>query len=340
MVLRHYADRLHKAILARGNALCVGIDPRLDALPPVLVEDRIGQLEFQEGQRPSSVDKGSPRSHLDPPPGNCVIESGTAVGLVERYCERILEIAASRVPVVKFQMAFFECWGVPGLVALQRLTARARKLGLIIVLDGKRNDIGSTAVAYAQAYLRPEPELGHSEHFHVDALTINPYLGSDGIRPFVEAAEAHGKGIYCLVRTSNPSASELQDLRVEGRPVYQHLADRIGVLAQEYRGETGYSLLGAVAGATYPDELVALRRALPLVPFLVPGYGSQGGTANDVARAWDADGQGALVNSSRAIIQAYQHEPYRSRFGDRWEDAVKAAIEATITDLNAVRPSR
>ena len=220
------------------------------------------------------------------------------------------------------QAAFYESYGPEGVGALHATASHARGRGLVVLMDGKRNDIGSTAEAYARAYLGKVP-VGDSfePSWEVDALTVNPYLGTDGIVPFVKVAAREGKGIFVLVRTSNASAREFQDLVAEGRPLYRHVAGRLADWASPHRGESGYSLVGAVVGATYPAELAGLREALPGVPFLVPGYGTQGGTAADIAPAFDGQGLGALVNSSPGdrlrLQEARRRRPVRRRLAGR-----------------------
>jgi orotidine-5'-phosphate decarboxylase len=203
-----------------------------------------------------------------------------------------------------------------------------------IKVDGKRNDIGSTAEAYARGYLGKVPIGGAFESsWQVDAITVNPYLGSDGIAPFIKVAAREQKGLFVLVRTSNNSAGEFQDLIVDGRPLYRHVADRLQRWAGPQRGEAGYSLVGAVVGATYPQQLADLREALPGVLLLVPGYGIQGGTGSDVAPAFDEHGFGALINNSRGITFAYERPAYHSRFGDNWQAAIAQAVGDMVDDL-------
>lgn len=301
----HFADTLMAAIRRAGNPVCVGIDPRPEDLPP-------GFLEGFPGDRP-----------------------GVARAL-EGFCRGVVEVVAAMVPAVKFQSAFYEAYGPEGVAALHATAALARESGLVVLMDGKRNDIGSTAEAYARGYLGKVPVGGRFEpSWDVDALTINPYLGSDGIAPFVKVAAREGKGIFVLVRTSNASAGEFQDLVADGRPVYRHVAERLAGWAAPHVGESGYSLVGAVVGATYPDELAELRRALPVVPFLVPGYGTQGGTAADIAPAFDDRGLGALVNSSRGITFAYKKAAAAARFGDDWKAAIAQAVREMADDLAA-----
>src|SRR5579864_3750635 len=236
-----FADRLVQALRRTGNAVCVGIDPRPERLPPGFLG------RFAEDR------------------------AGVAAALEAFGCG-VVDAVTPLVPAVKFQSAYYEAYGPEGLGALHASTRYARSRGLIVVLDGKRNDIGSTAEAYAQAYLG-KVQLGedYGPAWDADALTVNPYLGSDGVAPFLKQAAAEGKGVFVLVRTSNPSAGEFQDLIAEGRPLYRHVAERLAKWAAPYRGDSGYSLLGAVVGATYPEQLSELRADLPGVFFLVPG---------------------------------------------------------------------
>jgi orotidine-5'-phosphate decarboxylase len=189
--------------------------------------------------------------------------------------------------------------------------------GLLVIADAKRNDIGSTAEAYADAFLGMPAIFGQAvpSDFAADALTVNGYLGSDGIRPFTEQAGQHGRGLFVLVKTSNASSGELQDLSIDGRPLYEHMGALVERWGAAYRGACGYSAVGAVVGATYPEQARRLRALMPHTLFLVPGYGAQGATAADVAGSFDANGQGAVVNASRSIIFAYRSEPYATQYG-------------------------
>ena len=305
----HFADALRAAVRRVGNPVCVGIDPRPEDLPA-------GFLERFPGDR-----------------------AGVARAF-EAFGKSVIDAVGPLVPIVKFQAAFYEVYGPEGFAALHATAHYARERGLLVIMDGKRNDIGSTAEAYARAYLgRAVVGDGSEATWPVDALTINPYLGSDGIKPFVKVADEEGKGLFILARTSNASAREFQDLIVDGQPLYRHVAARIAEWAEPHRGESGYSFVGAVVGATYPDELGELRRALPGVPFLVPGYGAQGGTAAGVAPAFDADGQGAIVNNSRGITFAYNKPDARDRFGDDWQAALVDAVGAMVADLAANTPA-
>jgi len=280
----HFADRLAAAVRAKGNALCVGLDPRWESLP-VEVRERHGDV----------------------------------AGAFEEFCARVLEIVAPLVPAVKPQAAFFEQCGPDGFAAMRRLLRKARSLGLITILDGKRNDIASTAQAYAEAAFRV---------WEADACTVSPYLGRDAIEPFLATARKCDAGLFVLVRTSNAGAGLFQDLRVEdGRPLYQHVGAAVAAWARENVGACGYGDVGAVVGATYPAEMKLLRDQMPEVVFLVPGFGAQGGTADDVRPAFGADGLGAVVNSSRGVLFPYAPE------ARDWEARVEAAARKTIAAL-------
>lgn len=305
----HFADRLAAAVRRAGNAVLVGIDPQVERLPRVL-----------QGQSASS------RTDV--------------ARTFWTFAREVVDVVAHVVPAVKFQAAYYEAYGPEGMVALHESARYARERGLIVLIDGKRNDIGSTAGAYARAYLGTVA-LGEGKEasWDADALTVNPYLGSDGVQPFVDQAAQHEKGVFVLVRTSNPSSGEFQDLVAEGRPLYRHVAERVAQWAEPHRGQSGYSLLGAVVGATYPEQLAELREALPGVMFLVPGYGAQGGTARDVAAAFDDEGLGALINSSRGVTFAHQRPDLSERFQNDWQGAVGHAVREMIDDLAAHTPA-
>lgn len=306
-----FGDRLAAAVSEKGNAVCVGIDPRLEQLPPAL------------------------RSSF---PGTLV---GAAAAIGE-FAIGVVDAVAPLAPVVKFQSAFYEAYGPDGISGLHLAMRYAAGKGLIVILDGKRNDIGSTAEAYARAYVgRTEVEVGGKSEapWDADALTINPWLGSDGIIPFVESAQAEGKGLFVLVRTSNPSAGEFQDLVADGEPIYRHVARKVLDWNRDTIGGSGYGLVGAVAGATSPAQLAELRKAMPGVWFLVPGYGAQGGTARDVAGAFDEDGLGAIINNSRGLTSAHQRPDLRARYGDDWKAAVAHAVQEMAGALANETPS-
>lgn len=306
-----YAARLHAAIRRKGTPALVGLDPRFDQLPHDVVES---------AQRKASGD------------------AEIVATAFEEFCLRLLEVVAPLVPAVKPQAAFFEEWGPAGCAALARVIRRARTLGLIVICDAKRGDIGSTAEAYARGYLAGSDPA--AAPWAADALTVNPYLGKDTLEPFVRVATQRNAGIYVLVRTSNPGAGAFQDPRSGGTPLYLRVAQVVEELAAETCGGEDYGPVGAVVGATWPQELAELRAAMPHAPLLVPGYGSQGAGAADVAAAFAPDGLGALVNSSRAINFAWRQQPYSDEFGpDRWEAAAEAATRRMIADLAAHTPA-
>ncbi|HEY0984816.1 orotidine-5'-phosphate decarboxylase [Schlesneria sp.] len=302
----HYATRLHEAIKAKKTPALVGLDPRLNQLPlDVLAHAR--------------------ELHDDP--------IAVAASAFEEFCVRLIDVVAPLVPAVKPQAAFFEEWGPDGCLALARVIRYARSKGLIVICDGKRGDIGTTAEAYARAYLAgADPQAAP---WQADALTVNPYLGRDTLEPFVKVAAERGAGIYVLVKTSNPGSASFQDKITEDKTLFRHVAQVVEELALE-TNESGYGSIGAVVGATYPRELVELRAAMPHVPLLIPGYGSQGGAAADVAPAFDANGLGAVVNNSRGINFAFRAPPYDEQYGAKqWEAAAEAATKKMIADLAA-----
>jgi orotidine-5'-phosphate decarboxylase len=244
----------------------------------------------------------------------------------------VIDVVAPLVAVVKPQAAFFEELGPPGMECLEKVILYAQSKGLLVVLDGKRNDIGSTATAYAQGLLG----RGGQSPWGADALTVSPYLGDDSLEPFVDVAVERSAGVFVLVKTSNPGGRVFQDLQCAGRPVYEHVAEMVETLAERTQGRCGYGAVGAVVGATYPEQLAELRRQMPRAWLLVPGYGSQGGTAKDVAGAFDARGFGAIVNNSRGILFAYREGEYAKRYGaSRWQEAVEAATRRMIEELRA-----
>jgi orotidine-5'-phosphate decarboxylase len=307
----HFATRLHDAIRSKKTHALVGLDPRLDWLPDeVLASAR--------------------REHDDP--------QAIAAAALEEFCIRVIDVVADLVPAVKPQAAFFEQYGPDGCLALARVMRYARAQGLIVIADAKRGDIGTTAEAYAHAYLAGADP--HSAPWSADALTVNPYLGSDTLEPFVKIASERGAGIYVLVKTSNPGAATFQDRLTDGQTLFRSVAEVVEQLSAANMDSHGYGPVGAVVGATYPAELNELRQAMPHVPLLIPGYGSQGGTAADVAGGFDARGLGAIVNNSRGINFAYRSGKFATEFGpQRWEAAVEAATKQMIADLAAHTPA-
>jgi orotidine-5'-phosphate decarboxylase len=296
--LGHFIEQLAAAVRKVGNPVCVGLDPRSEQLP-------------------ESFHRNSDKSFA------------AKAEAFARFCNGVTDVVAPLVPVVKLQAAFFEELGPHGMAAMHRVIVHAQQRGLLVIVDGKRNDIGSTAQAYASGYLgRTESAWG------ADALTVSPYLGDDSLTPFVDVARERGAGVFVLVKTSNSGGRVFQDLECNERRLYQHVAAHVEKLATETVAECGYGSIGAVVGATYPEQLAELRHAMPHTWFLVPGYGSQGGTATDVLPAFDDLGLGAIVNNSRGILFAHSRPEYASRFGsDRWQNAVEAATQQMIAEL-------
>jgi orotidine-5'-phosphate decarboxylase len=236
-----------------------------------------------------------------------------------RFCGGIIDAVAPHAVAVKPQLAFFEALGVEGLAAFQEVCAYARSAGLLVIIDGKRGDIGSTARAYADAYLEPK---GEGEEPLGDALTVNPYLGRDSVDPYLAACRRHGGGVFCVVKTSNAGGAEVQDLALsDGRPVWQHVALLVAEWGAELVGDRGLSSVGAVVGATHPRAVGEARRLLPQAVLLLPGVGAQGATPADVARAFTSGPASALVNVSRSVMYAY-------RQGDQADWRAAAGAEA------------
>lgn len=292
----HFADRLNHAICAKQTPLLVGIDPRADQLPDALAVDEPADLfRLADAYRKFS-------------------------------CE-IIDVVADLVPAVKPQAAFFEQIGPHGMMALAEVIDHARAAGLLVVMDAKRGDIGSTAAAYASAYLGIKP----TSAWGCDALTVNPYLGDDSLEPFVTVANDTGSGIYVLAKTSNPGSRTIQEKMVGDRSVFSLVAEQIENLSSQNIGNSGYGNVGAVIGATYPEQLSELRENMPTTLFLIPGFGAQGGTAQDVAGGLDENGLGGIVNSSRGIIFAFEKDQYASC--SSWQAAIELATIDTIDQL-------
>jgi orotidine-5'-phosphate decarboxylase len=290
----HFADELIKRVRERGHPLCVGLDPHLDLIPDA----------FRKGtMRPD--------------------EPATAEA-VQAFCAEVVDRLEERVAVVKPQIALFEQLGWRGLQVLEVLVDRCRAQGLLVILDAKRGDIGSTAEGYARAYLEPGAALS------VDALTVNPYMGHDTLVPFVERCSTHGRGVFVLVKTSNPGSGDLQDRRLESGTVFEAVADMLADDCRKLVGpESGWSSLGVVVGANQPEQADRVREQLPQALFLVPGFGAQGAGAEEAVRAFRASSggrEGGVVNSSRAILYPA---------GESWEAGFEAALDEAIDRLGA-----
>ena len=304
--MQAFSDRLDAAVRRRGNPVLVGLDPRAEMLPDGIFLNRGGA------------------------------DLASQARAYKEFCCGIVDVVAPLVAAVKPQSAFFEQLGPPGMAALAETIEYAHAKGLLVILDVKRNDIGSTATAYAKGLLGS----GGESPWGADAVTVSPYLGDDSLKPFVEVGCDRAAGVFVLVKTSNPGGRMFQDLLVDGRPLYRHVAAHVESLAKQTAARCGYGAIGAVVGATYPEQLGELRAEMPHTWFLVPGFGSQGGTARDVAEAFDSHGTGAIINSSRGIIFAHTRSPYAERFGAaRWQEAVEAATRDMIDQLRADTPA-
>ena len=291
----HFGDRLSAALTSTGTPLCVGIDPHMALMPSFFCE--AGQV--------------------------------TIKGL-RQFSMNVIEAASGLVPAVKPQAAMFEAFGPEGVAMLCEITKAARKAGLLVIMDAKRGDIGSTSAAYAQAY------LGADAPFPSDALTINPWMGLDTLMPFIDRAKATGSGLFILVRTSNDGAADLQELETDGALVYQKLAQKIAPLIEDENCDSGLSSFGIVAGATVPEQAEALRALLPTAPFLIPGFGAQGAGPSHATIALSKDKgvfQGGLVNSSRAII--FCDDAQKAQTNEAHIDAMRTAIHDQIALLNS-----
>lgn len=292
----HFADRLTAAVKKKKTPLVVGIDPRVGQLPSLLTVS----------------DKDSPSA---------------VANKVASYSIELINVVADLVPAVKPQAAFFEQLGPHGCMALAAVVDHAKEKGLIVVMDAKRGDIGSTAEAYAKAFLGDKP----ASSWGCDCLTVNPYMGNDTLEPFVNTANETGSGLFVLAKTSNPKSDWLQAIPTpDSKPLYRLVADEIQRLSANNVGASGYGNIGAVIGATYPEQLNELRAAMPNTLFLIPGFGAQGGTAADVAGGLDENGLGGLINSSRGIIFAYEKPGYSHL---PWMDAIRQATLDTIARL-------
>lgn len=283
-----FSDRLAEAVRRKGP-LCVGIDPRYEMLPKQI---RDSCADFDD-------DTARPLSFI-------------------RFNARLLELVKPFAGIVKPQAAFFEQLGPSGMGAMQKVLKRAREMGFVTILDAKRGDIASTATAYADAAF---------SRWNADSLTINPYLGRDAVEPFLSAAKAADRGVFVLVRTSNPGAGLFQDLVCDGQPLYRHVAAEVVKWNESTLGQCGLGDVGAVVGATHPRELAELRAAMPNVWLLVPGYGAQGATAADVKAAYLPNGLGAVVNSSRGVTFPFHPDD------PQWESKIVEAARKAAAEL-------
>lgn len=300
-------NTLVEKIVKRNAPVVVGLDPMLAYVP-----EQIKKAAFEEF-------------------GETLEGAAEAIW---QFNKGIVDAVCDLIPAVKPQIAMYEQFGVPGLAAFEKTCAYCKEKGLVVIGDIKRGDIGSTSGAYAAGHLG-RVTVGSSTYsgFSEDFVTVNPYLGSDGVKPFIDVCREENKGIFVLVKTSNPSSGEFQDQLVDGTPLYELVARKVVEWGEECMGDT-YSNVGCVVGATYPEMGKTLRKLIPKTYILVPGYGAQGGKAEDLVHYFNADGLGAIVNSSRGIIAAYKQEKYQSFGSEHYADASRQAVIDMIQDIN------
>lgn len=304
--MKIFADRLVDAVRRKGNPCVVGLDPRIDLMPEFVTS------------------------------GRDALSRDIARSIISDFHELVLDAIADLVPVVKPQLAFFEQYGIGGLEAYESTANAARDRGLLVIADGKRNDISSTAEAYATAFLTDTA-------FHSDSMTVTPYLGGDSLTPFTSACAKHGKGLFVVLKTSNPGSKDFQDqaLTSTGRALYEHIASVIDRLGRDQVGESGYSSIGAVVGATFPEEGRRLRDLMPKAIILVPGYGAQGGSAASAAACFHENGLGAVVSSSRGITYAnYSADVTRQAFIGAVRNNTLRMIDEIVKATSALAPAR
>ncbi len=300
-------NKLIDKIQKTNAPIVVGLDPMLSYIPQHIQDTAFAQYgETLEG----------------------------AAEAIWQFNKGIVDATYELIPAVKPQIAMYEQFGIPGLMAYKKTIDYCKGKDLVVIGDVKRGDIGSTSAAYAAAHLG-KVQVGRKlcSGFDADFATVNPYLGSDGVKPFIDVCREEHKGLFILVKTSNPSSGEFQDRIIDGRPLYEWVGEKVAQWGEEYMGGD-YSYIGAVVGATYPEMGKALRKIMPKTFILVPGYGAQGGKGADLVHFFNENGLGAIVNSSRGIIAAYKQEKYASFGGENYADASRAAVRDMIDDIN------
>ncbi|MBR3720906.1 MAG: orotidine-5'-phosphate decarboxylase [Clostridia bacterium] len=306
--MKNAIDNLIDKIKQTNNPTVMGLDPRYEMLPNCVTSKYPKTLE------------------------------GVADAIIE-YNKALIDATFDIIPAVKPQIAFYEMFGVPGMRAFEETCKYAKERGMVVIVDAKRGDIGSTAQGYSNAFLG-KTKIGDIEQsiFDADFLTVNPYMGTDCVKPFVEDCKKYNKGLFILVKTSNPSSGELQDIKLEnGEEVYASVAGLVEKWGEELRGEYGYSSIAAVVGATYPEQLEAIRNMAPHTFFLIPGYGAQGGKAEDIALGFDENGLGGIVNASRSLMCAYKSDLWKEKFSEEeYAEATRAEAIRMRDELTAV----
>ena len=306
--MKNAIDRLIDKIKETGNPTVMGLDPRYEMLPECVTNKYPKTLE------------------------------GAAQAIIE-YNKALVDETCDIIPAIKPQIAFYEMFGVPGMKAFEETCKYAKEKGMIVIVDAKRGDIGSTAAGYSNAYLG-KTKIGDMEEaiFDVDFITVNPYMGTDCVKPFIEDCKKYNKGLFILVKTSNPSSGELQDIKLEsGEEVYTNVANLVEKWGEELRGEYNYSSIAAVVGATYPKQLEDIRKTAPHTFFLIPGYGAQGGKPEDIALGFDKNGLGGIVNASRSLMCAYKSDRCKDEFQESdYAKATRAEAIRMKEELNSV----
>ncbi len=303
-----FIDKLIVNIKEKNNPTVIGLDPKIDYIPEYIKEKYFDK----HGRNSKAVAKS-----------------------IYKFNKKIIDSVYDIVPAVKPQLAYYEMYGIEGIKAFYKTANYAKEKGMIVIADGKRNDIGSTAEAYSTAYLGKTKIVDEivERMFNVDSLTVNPYLGIDGVEPFVNDCLKYERGIFILVKTSNKSSGQLQDLVTQdGKHIYEVMAELVEEWGCNQIGTFGYSNVGAVVGATYPEQAKTLRKIMKHAYILVPGYGAQGGTAKDVANSFNEDGLGALVNASRSIMCAYKSDMWNDKFSEREFDKAARAEAIRMRD--------
>jgi len=311
--MREVINQLVEKIKKTGAPIVVGLDPMLNYIP-------------EQVQRQAFAEYGE------------TLEG--AAEAVWQFNKEIVDKTYDLIPAVKPQIAMYEQFGIPGLAAFKKTVDYCKEKGLIVIGDIKRGDIGSTSAAYAAGHIG-RVQVGSKSYvpFDEDFVTVNPYLGSDGVNPFLDVCKKEKKGIFVLVKTSNPSSGEFQDRQIDGRPLYELVGEKVAAWGEEVMGDA-YSYVGAVVGATYPEMGRTLRKIMPKAYILVPGYGAQGGKGADLVPFFNEDGLGAIVNSSRGIIAAYKQEKYAGFGAENFGEASRAAVEDMIADISGALKNR
>ena len=306
-------NKLVANIKKTGAPIVVGLDPMLNYIPEHVQKKAFAEYgETLEG----------------------------AAEAIWQFNKEIIDKTYDLIPAVKPQIAMYEQFGIPGMIAYEKTVSYAQEKDLVVIGDIKRGDIGSTSAAYAVGHLG-KVKVGSNTFagFHEDFATVNPYLGSDGVKPFIDVCKEEKKGLFILVKTSNPSSGEFQDQLIDGKPLYELVGEKVAAWGEDHMGDK-YSYIGAVVGATYPEMGKVLRKVMPKSFILVPGYGAQGGQGKDLVHFFDEDGLGAIVNSSRGIIAAYKQEAYAKFGAENFGDASRAAVEAMIADIHGALSNR